>query len=110
MKFKRSNQKQSQEINTASLPDIIFMLLFFFMVVTVLKKHTVNLEYQLPESETLEKITQKTMITHIYMGKFKSKEGLQEKIQINDAFVSIEEIEKAIKSARLKIEPEKQDK
>ena len=36
-KFKRKKGKGGQKINTASLPDIVFMLLFFFMVSTTMR-------------------------------------------------------------------------
>lgn len=108
MKLKDLRKKEnSTEVNTSALPDIIFMLLFFFMVVTVLRKHTVNVKYELPEAENLEKLYHKSLISHIYLGDYKAPAGpSQTKIQINDAFVDIEEIEMAIRKFKAKV-PEK---
>jgi biopolymer transport protein ExbD len=110
--FKKDRiKKELPELNTASLPDIIFMLLFFFMVVTVLRKHTVNVEFQLPEAESLEKLHQKSLITYIYMGKQKNKKGeAVQRIQINDAFVNLDEVEKAIHAFKAKVKESDQEK
>jgi len=108
MKLKNLRKKEnSTELNTSALPDIIFMLLFFFMVVTVLRKHTVKLKYELPEAENLEKLYHKSLISHIYLGDYKTPDGKSKtKIQINDAFVDLEEIESAIRKFKSQV-PEK---
>lgn len=77
-----------QEIPTASLPDIIFMLLIFFMVTTVLREVTLLVQNALPQAEAIEKIEQKRLVSYIYIGE--AKEGdLQGEpaVQIDDALV-----------------------
>ena len=54
MKFSRKI-KVAGKIPTASLPDIIFMLLIFFMVATVMKKGE-GLQVLLPDAEMIKKI------------------------------------------------------
>ena len=54
MKFERKT-KVSTGIPTASLPDIIFMLLIFFMVATVFKQYS-GLKVSLPDAELVKKI------------------------------------------------------
>jgi len=81
------------------------------MVVTVLRKHTVNVEFDLPQTESLEKLHQKSLISYIYMGKHKNSNGdTVQKIQINDAFVTLEEIENAVHSFKAKIPEKDQNK
>ncbi len=81
---KRSNSKQ--EIPTSSMPDIIFMLLLFFMVATTLKEVEVYVQYKLPEAVAIEKIENKRLISYIWVGK-------KGRIQLNDAIVKIDDIE-----------------
>jgi biopolymer transport protein ExbD len=82
MKFKKSRASVKQSIPTASLPDIIFMLLIFFMVTTVMREHEVLVEYTLPSAVALEKIDNKRLLSYIWIGK-------SEQVQIDDNIVPI---------------------
>lgn len=84
---KKSNTKE--EIPTASLPDIIFMLLIFFMVTTVLRETTVQVRTMLPRAEALTKIDQKRLVTYIYIGPLKLEDNRigETSVQIDDALV-----------------------
>lgn len=78
-----------QNIPTASLPDIIFMLLIFFMVTTVLRENTVQVRTMLPRAEALTKIDQKRLVSYVYVGP-KKLEGLRvgdTAVQIDDALI-----------------------
>ncbi len=91
--LKKHSTNERPVINTASLPDIIFILLFFFMVVMVMRNSELLLEVQLPKATELDKLQKKSLINHIYIGKPKDRRfGDVPKIQINDAFVSVDEI------------------
>jgi len=81
---KRANAKT--EIPTASMPDIIFMLLMFFMTVTTMREVTVLVDFKLPEAKAIEKIESKRLVAYIWVGKDK-------RMQINDSFVKMDEIE-----------------
>ncbi len=86
--------KAKQEIPTASLPDIIFMLLIFFMVSTVMREVTLKVKTILPQAETIEKIEQKRLISYIYVGPLRlpgNKTG-DVAVQIDDALVDIPDI------------------
>lgn len=78
-----------QEIPTASLPDIIFMLLIFFMVTTVLRETTIHVRQFLPEAEALTKIEQKRLISYIYVGprKLAGNRLGDVAVQIDDALI-----------------------
>jgi biopolymer transport protein ExbD len=78
-----------QNIPTASLPDIIFMLLIFFMVTTVLRENTVQVRTMLPRAEALTKIDQKRLVSYVYVGP-KKLDGLRvgdTAVQIDDALI-----------------------
>ncbi len=86
--FKKKS-KTKEEIPTASLPDIIFMLLIFFMVTTVLRETTVQVRTVLPEAEALTKIDQKRLVSYIWMGpkKIENNRLGETGVQIDDALV-----------------------
>ena len=86
---KKSAKTEDQGIPTASLPDIIFMLLIFFMVSTVMRQTDVKVRTTLPSAESLEKIEQKRLISYVYIGpKKKNVEGTGETgIQVDDALI-----------------------
>lgn len=92
-KFKK-NSKSSNDIPTAALPDIIFMLLFFFMVTTVLRETDIMVKQKLPKATQLTKIERKSLVSYIYMGEPKNTSllGVEPKIQVNDVFVVKEDI------------------
>ena len=55
-KFKKKKGGDLPAVNTASLPDIVFMLLFFFMVATVMRENTLKIENKLPNADQVEKL------------------------------------------------------
>lgn len=98
----RKNKSNSRpKINTSALPDIIFMLLFFFMVVTVLRQEKRLLKIQLPEATEITKLHNKSAIQYIYIGKpIDSNNGTTERVQINDAFIPVNKLETAVRTLR----------
>ena len=54
-RFKKKKGKRIGAISTASLPDIVFMLLFFFMVATVLREVDLKLTNELPKATEIKK-------------------------------------------------------
>lgn len=94
MQFEKKRAETEQKIPTSSMPDIIFMLLLFFMVATTLKEYDVLVNYQLPEAETIEKIENKRLVSYIWIG----KEG---KIQLDDNIVTLEEIKEIMYNKRV---------
>lgn len=92
-KFRKSSNT-SQEIPTAALPDIIFMLLFFFMVTTVLRETDILVKQILPKATQLNKIERKSLVSYIYIGEPRNSSlfGEEPKIQINDVFITENDI------------------
>lgn len=89
--FQSKRSKANPTISTASLPDIIFMLLFFFMVVTVLRDTELKLKISVPNATQLTKLEEKSLVNYIYIGKptpkFESVYGTKPRIQLADQIV-----------------------
>ncbi|MEM7573338.1 MAG: biopolymer transporter ExbD [Bacteroidota bacterium] len=90
-KFNKKRGKSKPAISTASLPDIIFMLLFFFMVVTVLRDSTLLVKVQTPDATELTKLDDKTVVNYIFIGRPTTQNqaiyGTSPRIQLNDKIV-----------------------
>ena len=112
-KFKKKKDGGLPAISTASLPDIVFMLLFFFMVVTVLRDDNLLVQNKLPKADQVEKL-KKDRSVYIYAGKpssrYQDKYGSEAKIQIGDKYTDLSNIKFALTEARQKLLPELQDK
>ena len=87
--FKKKSANTKQEIPTASLPDIIFMLLIFFMVTTVLRETELKVRVNIPSAEAVQKIDQKRLIQYIYIGPEQLEGGGvgEAAVQVNDDIV-----------------------
>jgi len=87
----RKKKKGFPAISTASLPDIVFMLLFFFMVTTVMRETTLKIQKpQLPFATEVKKLERKSLVSYIYVGKVKGQGG--DKIQLNDRISDVKDI------------------
>lgn len=106
---KKSNT--SQDIPTAALPDIIFMLLFFFMVTTVLRETDILVKQQLPKAIQLTKLERKSLVSYIYIGEPKQTNlyGKEPKIQVNDVFVEIADIVQFVNQEKDKLNEAERD-
>lgn len=104
-KFRSNDSKETPAISTASLPDIVFMLLFFFMVTTVMRDTDLLVEQKLPQTTQLTKLEDASLVSHIYVGKPKDarKYGVAELIQVNDVFVVPERLPQFIEQEKSKI-------
>jgi biopolymer transport protein ExbD len=96
-KFKQKSGGGTPAISTASLPDIVFMLLFFFMVTTVMREVTLLVENTKPKATEIKKLEKKSLVTYIYVGKpkkkFASTFGTEPRIQLNDSFARVGDIQ-----------------
>ncbi|MEZ4968650.1 MAG: biopolymer transporter ExbD [Flavobacteriaceae bacterium] len=95
-KFNKKKDAALPAVNTASLPDIVFMLLFFFMTVTVMKDSTLKVENVLPNATEIKKLEKKDRVIYIYVGKptreYEKTYGTESKIQLNDKFADASEV------------------
>ena len=103
-KFKKKKGGGLPAINTASLPDIVFMLLFFFMVATVMRDNSLMIDNSLPSASEVEKLEKKNLVMYIYIGKpsrnYKKKYGTEARIQLNDKFAEVSDVAAFIAAER----------
>ncbi|MFK5855490.1 MAG: biopolymer transporter ExbD [Bacteroidota bacterium] len=101
-RFKSKKGKESPAINTSSLPDIIFMLLFFFMVTTVMREVTLKVKLKLPMATEVQKLAKKSLVSYIYIGPPVNSKvlGTNSRIQLNDAFAKIDNIQEFVAQER----------
>jgi biopolymer transport protein ExbD len=93
-KFKKKKSSGTVTINTSSLPDIIFMLLFFFMVATTMREVNLYVKLKAPEAYEIQKLEKTSPVSYIYVGKPLQPAlfGTDDRFQCNDQFKDIEEI------------------
>jgi len=104
-KFKTRREKGTPAISTASLPDIVFMLLFFFMTVTKMRSTEVMVKIKIPKASEVTKITDKKLVHYIYIGQpmDEAMYGSGSRIQVNDAFILKSDIPAFIETERAKM-------
>lgn len=103
-KFKKGGSKELPEISTASLPDIVFMLLFFFMVSTTMREVELNVDVMVPTAKEIVKLEKKDLVSNIYVGvpmrQFAKTMGTEPQIQLNDQFATVDDIQAFISTER----------
>lgn len=94
-KFKKDGKKNTPAVSTASLPDIVFMLLFFFMVTTVMREVDLKIKLSQPEATEIEKLEDRSLVDYVYIGEPTNTAlyGTLPKIQLDDAFATVEDIQ-----------------
>ena len=88
-KFSKSGGREMPELNTSSLPDLVFAFLFFIMMVTSIREVTPKVSFSnLPTATELTKLEEKSLVTFIYVGKpnkeYREMYGSNSAIQLND--------------------------
>lgn len=103
-KFRKNGGKELPPISTASLPDIVFMILFFFMVSTTMREQELKVKVSLPQATELTKLEKKSLVCYLYVGppqrQFIAKMGSAERIQLNDKFATKADIPAFIQAER----------
>lgn len=101
--FRKNRKAENQVISTASLPDIVFMLLFFFMVTTVMRNQDLLVKVIQPKATEVAKLTNNSLVSHIYIGKpYDIRLGDQPRIQLNDAIRDTKDIKSFVYQEREK--------
>ncbi|MBO0322957.1 biopolymer transporter ExbD [Muricauda sp. CAU 1633] len=105
-KFTKKKDGDLPAVSTASLPDIVFMLLFFFMTVTTMKDSSLLVENTLPNASEIKKLEKKDRVIYIYVGKptqeYQKVFGTEPRIQLNDKFARVDEVGTYILAERAK--------
>jgi biopolymer transport protein ExbD len=103
-KFRKKGEKGTPAISTASLPDIVFMILFFFMVSTTMREVTYMVKMTLPTATELSKLEKKSLVSYIYVGEplpqYQKTFGVAPRIQLNDQFANVGDVQDFIIAER----------
>jgi len=106
-KFVKKRGKTTPAVSTASLPDIIFMLLFFFMVVTVLRDAELKVSVVTPHATELTKLEKKSLVNYLYIGRpldrYKDLYGTKPRLQLGDKIAEIYDIPLFLEKHRIKV-------
>lgn len=98
------------ELNMASLPDLIFTVLFFFMIVTHMRDVEKRVQYQVPAGTEVEKAQHKSSVVHIYIGQPTDGSTDDYCIQLNKQIATTAEIARFIETERRRMSPEDQER
>ncbi len=111
-KFNKSGGREMPELNTSSLPDLIFTLLFFFMITTTMRETELKVEFRAPQATELTKLEKKSLVTFLYIGKpterFRKQLGTESRIQMNDKFIEVGEVREFVSQERANMKEEDQ--
>lgn len=103
-RFNKNSDHEVPELSTSSLPDLIFTILFFFMMVTTMREVTLMVKIQKPAGTELEKLTRKSCTSFIYIGRpteaLRAQYGSGTRIQLNDKYAEVNEVYDFIMSDR----------
>lgn len=106
-KFSGKKGKDAPKVSTASLPDIVFMLLFFFMVTTVLRDAELKVVVNVPNASELTKLEQKSLVHYLYVGrptkKYQAVYGTKPTLQLGDKISGIDDIPLFIEKHKIKV-------
>ena len=93
---KSGDKKEVPAISTASLPDVIFMILFFFMVSTTMREQELMVRYKLPSATEVQKLEKKSLVSYVNIGvpvsHMQAKYGTAPRIQLNDTSKTAKDI------------------
>ncbi|MCD7969644.1 MAG: biopolymer transporter ExbD [Alistipes sp.] len=106
--MKKKGGKDAGAISTASLPDVIFMILFFFMVSTTMREQDLLVRFTLPEATEVQKLEKKQLVSYIQIGEpstpaLRAQFGTAARIQLNDSYKTPQDILEFIASERDKL-------
>lgn len=100
-RFKEKKSSGIPKISTASLPDIMFILLCFFMVSTTMRETTLIVKIRLPNATEVQKLERKNLVSFIYVGQpIKGTFGTESRIQLNDQFATVDDIQDFVATER----------
>ena len=108
MSFINRKERKIPDLNTSSLPDLIFTVLFFFMIVTHMRSVPVNVLFRTPEGNQLTRVTKRASTTYIFIGKplkqLQATMGDTIVVQVNDRFVPLDQLAEVMKAEKERME------
>jgi biopolymer transport protein ExbD len=109
-RFHKSGRRKVPSLNTAALPDLIFTLLFFFLLATNMRSVPTLAQVQLPNASELQKLKEKSLLIYILVGKQPNENQANLYIiQLNSELINLEDMPLKLKETIEKIKPEEQN-
>ena len=100
-KFNKGEKRGMPELNTSSLPDLVFSILFFFMCITHMREDNPLVFVNTPRADQVVKLENKSLVTTVLVGRPKDKKyGVESRIQFNDDFLELENVVPKMTQAR----------
>lgn len=104
MSLFRRHRRHVPTLNTAALPDLIFTVLFFFMIVTQMRQVDMKVEVETPQGVQLDKLTHRSTISHVYIGR--PADGSEAAaLQLNDKIATPKDIGRFVREERRRMSP-----
>ena len=110
MSIIRRRRREVPELNTSSLPDLIFTVLFFFMIVTHMQTNAVRVRYDVPQGTHLSRQQSRQCVTYIYVGTPIERPGAQPQIQLGDRMVDASQLSALVAAERSRMTPAEQQR
>lgn len=102
--FKKEGKKEVPAMETASISDIVFMFLFFFMVTTQLRSTENKVQVRIPFASESVKLERKDLSSYIHIGtpirSLQAQYGNETRIQLNDSFRTTKDIRDFVAAER----------
>jgi len=103
-RFTGKKAKETPGLNMGSMSDIIFMLLFFFMVITTMRESSLFVKIQVPQGTETSKLEKKSLVSYINIGvpmdQYQAKYGKEPRIQLNDQIAEVSDIQQWVELER----------
>ena len=94
--MKKKGERVVPALSTTSLPDVVYIILFFFMLSTSMRDQELLVKYKLPEATEVQKLEKKNLVSYIHIGvpviHMQAKFGTAPKIQLNDSYKTTKDI------------------
>ncbi|MBQ1224494.1 MAG: biopolymer transporter ExbD [Alistipes sp.] len=94
--MKKKGEREVPAMATTSLPDVVYIILFFFMLSTSMRDQELMVTYKLPEATEVQKLEKKNLVSYIHIGKpslpMQAKYGTAPRIQLNDSYRTTKDI------------------
>ena len=106
-----TSEREVTGLNMASLPDLIFTVLFFFMIVTHMRDVDLKVSYEVPQGTELQKLGHKGSIVNIYVGRQRQGNTKGDfSIQLNNEVATIDDIRAFVEAERSRMSSDDQSR
>lgn len=101
-RFRSDEKKEMPALSTSSMPDIIFMLIFFFMVTTKMREVSLKVQMRMPSATEIQKLEKKSLVSSIYIGPPTNTKlyGTESRLQLEDQYAKVEDVVSFIERER----------